>query len=123
MTLAGNPAGVFCCQPEEAAMIQKGTIKGFFGNWRSGVAYFIIEDERGFCSEVFCDNAETVRSLSSVFEDVIGPGHVVNQKAILGKEIYYGYDEQGLVMDWFCPVIEASSELMYAYDLQEEGHV
>jgi hypothetical protein len=104
-------------------MIHKVTIRGFFGNWRSGVAYFVLEDEAGFCRDVFCTNPETVRSLDEAFEDVIGPGHTVNLKPILGKAIYYGYDELGLMMEWFCPVIEASLALIQAHDLQEEGHV
>ena len=43
-----------------------------------------------------CDNAPTVRALEALFGGVIGPGHAVNLKAIVGQQVAYCTGDLGL---------------------------
>jgi hypothetical protein len=77
--------------------MRRGTITGFRGSWMSGLGYLLIDGVG-----VPCDNAPTVRAIDGCFGDVIAEGHTVNQKVIVGKEIYYSMD--GFVLGGFTPV-------------------
>jgi benzoyl-CoA reductase/2-hydroxyglutaryl-CoA dehydratase subunit BcrC/BadD/HgdB len=87
---------------EEALLsgeVHRGVIEEFRGSWMSGLATLVISGE-----PVPCENAPTVRALEAAFGNVIAPGHTVNQEAIRGKEIYWSYDDMGLVLESFTPV-------------------
>ena len=87
--------------------MRKGTIIEFRGSWSSGLGYLIIEDSRTHKVEaVPCDNAPTVRALEAAFGDTITPGHTANGTGYKGKEIYWDYDESGLVLGGFTPAEE-----------------
>ena len=103
-------------------MIRKGTIKGFYGFWGSGLATLLIEDEdTKQLEEIPCDNGPTVRALDSAFGDVITDAHTVNVDAIRGKKIYWGMDDYGLCLGWILPVGEANVELRKAYRAQRRA--
>ena len=117
--------------------IQKGIITGFSGSWMSGLGYIHIQDsdEPWINQSIPCDNASTVRALDARFGNVIGPGHTVNndpeqrrdengrflpKPGHLGKEIFWSYDEIGMIFGGFTPVEEASPELVEAYETQSD---
>lgn len=103
-------------------MIRKGTIKGFYGSWGSGLATLVIQDEEtGQIEEIPCDNGATVRALDAAFGDVITENHAVNVEAIRGKAIYWGMDDFGLTLAWILPVGEANAELRKTYRRQRRG--
>jgi hypothetical protein len=79
---------------------QVADIVGFEGSWGSGMATLVLKDMGGNLIEIPCDNGPTVRALASMFEDVITPGHCVNQSAIRGKRILYHLDDIMGMLDW-----------------------
>lgn len=102
---------------ESKTEIFRGTIKGFQGSWLSGLATLLIEDESGNLHHVNCDNGATVRALESCFGDTIASGHTVNPEGgYIGQEIFYSYDDMGMVLEGFTPVSEASVELVELYE-------
>lgn len=86
--------------------MNRGIIKGFEGSWGSGIGHLVIEDsETGAEERVPCENGPTVRALESAFGDVIGAGHnVESEGGHVGQEIYWDYDEMGLMLGGFTPV-------------------
>ena len=97
--------------------LRKGKIRGFKGSWMSGLGALVIEDsENGTVEDVHCDNGATVRALDACFGNVIGEGHTVNDKAWKGQEIYWSYDDMGLILGGFTPVEGASEELHDMYE-------
>ena len=98
--------------------IRKGTIKRFSGSWMSGLGSLMIEDsETGACEMVPCENAQTVRALEGCFGDVVIEGHCVDsQGGHIDQEVYWSYDEIGLVLGGFTPIAEASFELEEMYE-------
>jgi len=98
--------------------IRKGKIVGFQGSWGSGLGSLVVKDSRtGSIDHVSCENAPTVRALDGAFGNVITEGHMVNNEAIKGKEIYYSVGSYG-VLEGFTPVGEASPELEQMYKRQ-----
>jgi len=88
--------------------IRKGKLIQFRGSWGSGLAVLEIEDsETGAHELVPCDNGATVRALEAAFGNVITQGHTANGDGYKGKEVYWSYDELGLVLEGFTPVAEA----------------
>ena len=88
--------------------IRKGKLIQFRGSWGSGLAVLEIEDsETGAHELVPCDNGATVRALEAAFGDVITQGHTANGDGYKGQEVYWSYDELGLVLEGFTPVAEA----------------
>ena len=97
--------------------MRKGITVNFRGSWGSGLGYLDIEDsETKQVEAVPCDNASTVRALEAAFGNVITPGHTANGPGYKGQEIYWDYDEIGLVLGGFSPVDQASDELVEAYN-------
>ena len=93
--------------------IRKGKLVQFRGSWGSGLGYLEIKDsETGVTERVPCDNGATVRALEAAFGDVITPGHTANGDGYRGQEVYWSYDELGLVLGGFTPVDDASPELV-----------
>lgn len=96
--------------------IYKGTIKDFSGSWGSGVGYLTIEDSKTKkIEEIPCENGQTVRALENCFGNVITANHTANGTAFKDREIFWSYDEIGLVLGGFTPVEEASAELIEQY--------
>ena len=88
--------------------IRKGKLIQFRGSWGSGLAVLEIEDsETGAHELVPCDNGATVRALEAAFGNVIIKGHTANGDGYKGKEVYWSYDELGLVLEGFTPVADA----------------
>ncbi len=85
----------------------KGTLKGFSGNWQSGLATLHFYGR----PSIHCENAPTARALDACFGDVIAHGHTVDSSAIDGKEVIYSVDDMGIlygftpVEDWTGPEI------------------
>lgn len=104
--------------------IRKGKLKGFRGNWMSGLAYLVIEDsESGMTEEVMCENGSTVRALEGCFGNVIGDAHCVEPDERAGfydKEVYWNMDEMGLILAGFTPVDDAPEEVVALFN-QERG--
>ena len=101
--------------------VYKGRLIGFQGSWMSGLANLVIEDlDTGKYLTVPCENAQTVRCLEGCFGDVISEGHTVNQSAIFGKEIYWSYDETGMILGGFSSVDEAPEVVIEEY-LKRKG--
>lgn len=101
--------------------IERGTIVGLEGSWGSGIAHLVLEYE-GETVRVPCDNGPTVRALDSAFPGFITPGHSADNGVIAGQEIYYTYDDMGLMLAGFTPVEEADEaiEAAWAKAHQEE---
>ena len=96
--------------------IKKGKLIQFHGSWGSGLGTLEIEDsEMGEHEHIPCDNGATVRALDAAFGNVITPVHTANGNGYKGKEVYWSYDEFGLVLEGFTPVELASEELKAHY--------
>jgi hypothetical protein len=89
-------------------MIHKGKILGFEGSWGSGMGFLTLEDsETHRLMRIPCENSSTARALEAAFGNVIGRAHDVKSNGgHIGKEIYWSYDEMGLVLGGFTPVEE-----------------
>ncbi len=103
---------------ERASELERGTIRGFGGSWGSGIGYLQVEKEDGTVESIPCENSTTVRALEDAFGDVITDGHTANGKGFIGKEIFYCWDEMGLLLGGFTPVEEARPELIEKYEQQ-----
>jgi hypothetical protein len=103
--------------------LRKGTIVGFRGNWGSGLGFLLIRDDETECVEdVPCENAATVRALDACFGGIVGEGHTVdaNRFEENDMQIYWSYDELGLILDGFTPVGESERlDELYAEQLAE----
>ena len=96
--------------------IRKGRLIQFHGSWGSGLGTLEIEDsEIGEHEHVHCDNGATVRALEAAFGNVITPGHTASGNGYKGREVYWSYDEFGLILAGFTPVEDASPELVDCY--------
>jgi len=102
--------------------IKKGKLIQFHGSWGSGLATLEIEDsETGVHEHVPCDNGATVRVLDAAFGNVITEAHTANGDGYKGREVYWSYDELGLVLGGFTPVEDASPELVDCYQEKRGG--
>ncbi len=89
--------------------LRKGKLIQLRGSWGSGLGTLEIEDsETGECELVPCDNGATVRALEAAFGDVITEGHTASGDGYKGREVYWSYDELGLVLEGFTPVEDGS---------------
>lgn len=96
--------------------IRKGIIEGFDGSWNSGIGHLRIKDSETKQIEcVPCENPTTVRSLEHAYGNVISAGHTALIENIKGKEIFWVYDEFGLLLGGFLPVEEDNGELEEKY--------
>ena len=96
--------------------IRKGRLIQFRGSWGSGLGTLEIEDsETSERDHVPCDNGATIRALEAAFGNVITPAHTANGDGYKGQEVYWSYDEFGLVLGGFTPVEDASPELVNCY--------
>jgi len=92
--------------------IRKGKLIQFHGSWGSGLGTLEIGDsETGAHELIPCDNGATVRALEAAFGDVITPAHTANGDGYKGREVYWSYDELGLVLEGFTPVEDGSPAL------------
>ena len=92
--------------------LRKGRLIQFRGSWGSGLGILEIEDsETGERERVPCDNGATVRALEAAFGNVITDGHTANGGGYKGREVYWSYDELGLVLEGFTPVKDGSPAL------------
>ena len=92
--------------------IRKGRLIQFHGFWGSGLGTLEIEDsETGVPEHVPCDNGATVWALEVAFGNVITPVHTANGDGYKGQEVYWSYDELGLVLEGFTPVADATPDL------------
>jgi len=102
--------------------IRKGRLIQFGGSWGSGLATLEIEgSETGAHELIPCDNGATVRALEAAFGDVITEGHTANGDGYKGREVYWSYDEFGLVLEGFTPVEDAPPELVDCYERKNGG--
>ena len=102
--------------------IRKGKLVQFRGSWGSGLGSLEIEDsETGVHKHVPCDNGATVRVLEAAFGNVITDGHSANGDGYKGQEVYWSYDELGLVLEGFTPVEDAPPELAEHYKINKGG--
>ena len=100
--------------------IRKGKIVDFIGSWGSGIAQLTMEDsETGKIEFVPCENGPTVRALEDAFGEVITPGHTANGNGYKGKEVFWAWDEMGLMMASFMPVEMAPASLIKDYENQK----
>jgi len=100
--------------------IRKGKLIQFYGSCGSGLGYLEIEDsETGVHEHVPCDNGATVRALDTAFGDTITEAHTANGNGYKGQEVYWSYDEFGLVLSGFTPVEDASPEVVDCYNQKE----
>ncbi len=75
-----------------------GTIVDLSGNWMSGLAQLIVDDDEIGLTMIPCDNAPTIRALADMFgDDFITAGHTFDTKKIIGKRIKYTIDSYGLL--------------------------
>ncbi len=101
---------------------RKGRLVQFGGSWGSGLGTLEIEDsETGEHEFVPCDNGATVRALEAAFGDVITPAHTANGDGYKRQEVYWSYDEFGLVLEGFTPVEDAPPELAEHYKINKGG--
>ena len=102
-------------------MANHGIIRGFSGTWMSGMGYLHIEDmDTGVIEPVPCENGATVRALQACFGDVIGDAHDVDNKGgHIGQEIYWDYDDMGLMLGGFTPAYDWDLENRYSADWED----
>ena len=81
-------------------------INEFSGSWGSGIGYLNGLNEKGKLISIPCENTTTVRNLEEAFGNVISQNHSVNGSGLKGKEIFYRFDDMGLVLAAFIPVEE-----------------
>ena len=100
--------------------MQKGTILSFRGSWSSGLGFLYIQDSVTKQIEaVPCENGPTVRALEGAFGNVMGEGHTVKMDGgHIGKEIYWDYDDLGVILEAFAPVDDAPDKVVKAYEFQ-----
>ena len=92
--------------------IRRGRLIQFRGSWGSGLGTLEIEDsETGEHEHIPCDNGATVRALEAAFGNVITDGHTANGDGYKGREVYWSYDELGLVLEGFTLVEDGSPAL------------
>ena len=96
-------------------MIYRGEIESIGGQPMSGLLTMVIGGH-----VVHADNGPTIRALDAAFGGVIGAGHSFNSDAVIGKEVYWVFDDMGLTLGGFCPVDSASDELIEAFESQEQ---
>jgi len=102
--------------------IRKGRLIQLNGSWGSGLGTLEIEDsETGACEHIPCDNGATVRALEAAFGNVITPVHTANGNGYKGREVYWSYDELGLVLGGFTPVEDAPPEMVEHYKTNKGG--
>lgn len=104
--------------------VYRGKIKAFHGSWMSGIGHLVIENEDGVVMDVPCENAPTVRALEGAFGNVIGPGHSVlppEEAGYYDREVYWSFDELGLIFEGFTPVEEATPGLISIYEAERSG--
>lgn len=100
--------------------IRKGKIVNFIGSWGSGMGQLVMEDfETGEVEFVPCENGPTVRALEDAFGGVITPEHTANGDGYKGKEVFWQWDEMGLMMAGFMPVEMAPDSLIEDYENQK----
>jgi hypothetical protein len=92
--------------------IYKDTISGLSGHPMSGL--WLLQFESG--RSVHIESGYGVRQLASCFGATEGSGDLLDK--IVGKVVYWSYDEMGLVLGGFTPVDEAGEELIELYESQ-----
>lgn len=108
--------------------VYRGVIAGIHGgSWMSGMIQIRIDQVAvtetpvgGFevgteAVLIPADNAPTIRALEAAFGGVIDEGHTFNPDAVIGKEIYFTWDDMGMTLAGFTPVEEAGEELRAAW--------
>jgi len=99
--------------------LNKGILKEFRGSWGSGIGQLLIEDsDTGITEAIPCDNAPTVRALESCFGNVITPGHAAGGNGFKGQEVFWSYDELGLILGGFTPVKDAPEKVIEAFEAE-----
>ena len=84
--------------------VNHGFIEGFGGSWGSGIGFLRIRDaESNKIVSVPCENGHTVRALDAAYGDVISSGHTVDSEALNGKEIWWIWDDLGMMLGGFSP--------------------
>ena len=86
--------------------IYKGKIKNLQRD-TSGIQYLILENDNKEMDRVACESA-TIVALYGYFAT-----------GMINQEIYWVYDDMGIVMGGFVPVEEASGEITMQYALQK----
>ena len=86
--------------------MNRGIIVGFRGSWSSGIAELLIKDKKGVIKAIPCENTATVRALDACYGGVIKSGRTASEKPFVGKNIFYEYDEMGLMLGSFAPACD-----------------
>jgi len=74
-----------------------GTIRGYLGNWQSGIGVLLIQDDDGTVpQQVFCESGPTGRALIAAF-DCAGEGHTIDNSKLKGQRVYYQVDTLGML--------------------------
>jgi len=99
--------------------LNKGILREFRGSWGSGIGQLLIEDsDTGVTAAIPCENTSTVRALEACFGSVITPGHTASGNGFKGQEVFWSYDEFGLILGGFTPVKGAPAELIEAFEAE-----
>lgn len=65
-----------------------------------------LRDVDGSLAQVRCDSTAVSRAFAECF-----PGFVSDHGAAIGQEIFWVYDDLGIMLGGFVPVLEASGEV------------
>lgn len=96
--------------------INLGTIKHISLSWNSGLGHMVLESDDHCAHTVPFDNGPTCRALMSAYPDCAGEGHTINTSALIGKRLYWSWDDFGLCLGGFTPEEEANPALIDAYN-------
>lgn len=85
--------------------MKRGTIERFEGSWSSGLATLVFQDGE----RVPCDNGPTARALIAAF-GCAGGGHTIDNRRLRGKEVYWEWDDMGLVLGGLVAVDQLTAD-------------
>lgn len=74
-----------------------GILLGFDGQWGSGIAQVLVQDDRGVTHTINCENAPTMRALLAMFDDGLpeAMGHARVTCTIDDNGLLYSLEPEG----------------------------
>ena len=100
--------------------IEKGKIVSFATVKKSGLSTLILEDPKGNKVVVPCEHPATARAFDACYGGVLRKDGTADQTNLIGKVLYWSFEETGLVLGAFTPEDEAGDVLLREYELQHQ---
>jgi len=102
--------------------IKRGIIRGLAGSYHSGIAILgVVDNETKELVKIPCENGQTIRALNNIFPGFIVGGYCADEAVILNKEIFYWYDDLGLLLAGIAPVCDETIIQFAHWEEQNES--